>query len=785
MNDQTMKPGVYLCSGCDIGDAISVDALENIASNDYKIPICRQHDFLCSDEGRALIEADLADGSVNQPVIAACSPRVMTDRFTFDGAMAIRANLREQVAWSKPAGDEDTQMLADDYLRMAIAQAAQTTALEAGPEGEYSRTILVLGGGSTGLTAALEAARTGYEVLLVERKNQVGGWTAKWSKTMPHLPPYRDPQTNPMPGLIAEVEAQSAITVLTGTVVTKTEGGPGKFTVSLSVNGEARNEQIGAIVVATGWRPYDPNNLGHLGYGLSTDVVTGVELEEMLGDGPLQRKSDNKAAKTVMFVQCAGSRDPDHLPYCSSVCCGVSIKQALQITQADPTANVYILFDELRTPGTAEEFYRQAQEAGVIFIKGKVKSVAADLGLVYNDVLLGEEVNLQGLDMVVLATGMVPNSTNPEIEAVEEGAEQLDNDINPNAPIPLAIRIVDSDGDDGTEATDNTSSDSVASNNVASNGAQADSQVAPEPALPGGPLLNLQYVQGPHIPVLADGFSDSHYICFPYETRRTGIYTCGPVRRPMAISEAAEDAAGATLKAIQSIENAARGAAMLPRVGDLSYPKFGLDICTKCRRCTIECPFGAIEEDENQFPILVESRCRRCGTCMGACPVRTISFNNYKPHMISEMIDAIEVPDEFDEKPRILIFACENDAYPALDMAGLNRYQYSAFVRIIPVRCLGSVTLLWVSTALEKGFDGIMLMGCKSGDDYQCHFVKGSALAEERLSKVGETLKSLMLEEERVTMAEVSIADSGSVPKVINSFVETIEEIGFNPFKGF
>jgi quinone-modifying oxidoreductase subunit QmoB len=153
--------------------------------------------------------------------------------------------------------------------------------------------------------------------------------------------------------------------------------------------------------------------------------------------------------------------------------------------------------------------------------------------------------------------------------------------------------------------------------------------------------------------------------------------------------------------------------------------------------------------------------------------------------MVSQMIGAIEVPDEFDEKPRILIFACENDAYPALDMAALNRYQYSTFVRIIPVRCLGSVNLLWISTALEKGFDGIMLMGCKSGDDYQCHYVKGSALAEERLSKVGETLKSLMLEEERVTMAEVSIADSGSVVQVINHFVETIEGIGFNPFKGF
>jgi quinone-modifying oxidoreductase subunit QmoB len=767
-----MKPGVYICSGCGIGDAVAVDALEQIAATEYKVQVCRQHDFLCSDEGRALIAGDLAEGSVDHPVIAACSPRVMSDRFTFDGAAVVRTNLREQVAWSQPAACEDTQMMAADNLRMAIVQAGLTEASVAAPEGEYSRTILVLGAGTTGLTAALEAARTGYEVLLVEQEDRLGGWASKWSKTMPHLPPYRDPQPNGTGELIEAVEAEAAITVLTGTVVTKTEGGPGKFIVHMNQGGQSRTEHIGAIVVATGWRPYDAGKLGHLGYGLSTDVVTGIELEEMLGDGPLQRKSDQQPAKTVVFVQCAGSLDPDHLPYCSSVCCGVSIKQALQITQADPGANVYILYQELRTPGTAEEFYRQAQEAGVIFIKGKVKSVSADLGLVYDDALLGEEITLQGLDMVVLATGMVPNSTNPEIEPAEEGAGQLVNDINPKAPFPLAIRVIDHSSDDTAPAPPA---------NTTANGKDAEES----PALPGGPLLNLQYVQGPHIPILADGFADSHYICFPYETRRTGIYTCGPVRRPMSMAEAAEDAAGATLKAIQAIEGAARGAAMHPRVGDLSFPKFGLDICTKCRRCTIECPFGAIEEDENQFPILIESRCRRCGTCMGACPVRTISFDNYSPRMVGEMIDAIEVPDEFSEKPRILIFACENDAYPALDMAGLNRHQYSAFVRVIPVRCLGSITLLWVSTALEKGFDGIMLMGCKSGDDYQCHYVKGSGLAKERLSNVSETLKSLMLEEERVVFEEVSIADSGRIPGVIDNFAKTIDDVGFNPFKGF
>jgi quinone-modifying oxidoreductase subunit QmoB len=165
--------------------------------------------------------------------------------------------------------------------------------------------------------------------------------------------------------------------------------------------------------------------------------------------------------------------------------------------------------------------------------------------------------------------------------------------------------------------------------------------------------------------------------------------------------------------------------------------------------------------------------------------VQTITFDNYHPQMVNAMIEANEIPDEFSEKPRILMLACENDAYPAIDMAGINRHTWSPYARIIPVRCLGSVTMQWISTALQKGYDGIMLMGCKSGDDYQCHFIKGSGIAQERMSRVGETLKSLALEKERVAMEEVSIADSHRVPGVIDRFAELIGTLPPNPMKGF
>ena len=147
------------------------------------------------------------------------------------------------------------------------------------------------------------------------------------------------------------------------------------------------------------------------------------------------------------------------------------------------------------------------------------------------------------------------------------------------------------------------------------------------------------------------------------------------------------------------------------------------------------------------------------------------------------MIKSVSMPDEFEEKPRILVFVCENDAYPALDSAGVQRLSYSPFVRIIPVRCLGSINKVWVSDALSHGYDGILQIGCKPGDDYQCHFIHGSELTEERGENLKETLETMMLEPERIQTSFVEITDHHEIREIINDFVEELELIGPNPFK--
>lgn len=736
------KIGLYICTGCGIGDALDIEQLGKAADEEHTISVCRNNPNLCAQEGVDQIKNDIAGEGINTLVIAACSPRVMYDVFSFENCIVDRVNLREQVVWSQKPGDEDTQMMAEDYLRMSAAKAEAMELPEPyQPENEISRDILVVGGGVSGMSAALEAAKAGSSVVLVEKEPQLGGFQKKVAQIATF--PYKGLQDNNLDELIEAVTANDKVKVYTGALVEKTDGGPGLFQVTIRQDDSTAEHNIGAIVMAAGWQPYDPQKLDKkLGFGDSPNVITNALFEENYTEGKISRPSDGKDVANVAFLQCAGQRDANHLSYCSSVCCITALKQALRVKAQDPDANVYVVYKEMRTPGQAEDFYRKAQEEGVIFIRAQdpeVKAGGDALAVEAEDELLGESVVLEDLDMVVLATGMVPlTSLGRDVSKEEQEEKEGEDDLE----VPLDV---------------------IRRSNI----------------------LNLTYRQGPEIPALRYDFPDSHFICFPYESRRTGIYAAGCVRRPMGRAVAQDDAAGAVMKAIQCIELTSQGAAVHPRAGDLTYPEFAMQRCTQCKRCTVECPFGAINEDAEANPLPQPTRCRRCGVCMGACPERIISFKNYSVRMIGSMLKGIEVPEEDEEKPRILVLACENDAYPALDMAGLNRMTYNAWVRVIPLRCLGSMNLVWIADSLSRGIDGVLLLGCQHGDDYQCHFIKGSELADIRLSKVSETLDRLALESERVRFENVSIIDYNKLPAILDDFAKSIDDVGPNPFKGW
>ncbi len=765
------KYGVYICTGCGIGDSLDVDGLCATVKKARKT--AKTHPFLCGQDGVAMLKKDISDEGVNTLTIAACSRRVNFDIFRFDGCIVDRVNLREQVVWSHPKGDKSleinhTQMLANDYLKMGMVRVEKVQLPEPYKLENFSRKILVIGGGVTGISAALDAAKVGYDVTIVEKEANLGGYAAKMRKQLPVNQPY----TSLIPPMIAdkirEVGSFANITVKTNTVVARIAGQPGEFTVTMKKPGETlefdvpfplppemrvdasgkeldkdkqnelykefntgkndilsldpNGELFGAVVLAAGWRPYLPasGEFAHLGYGSIADVVTNHQFEEIAAKGKILRPSDGKEAQSVVFIQSPGQGDDKDFAYTGSVTSLVALKQAKYVREDYQDGKAYIFYQHIKTPGLQEHFYKSIQQdAGIFLTKGEVISVSkSGSGLIVeaDNTLLGEKIQVKA-DMVVLGTGMVPATV-----------------------------------DD--------------------------------------PVINLAYRQGPGFRDNAtfNGYADSNFICFPYETQRTGVYAAGCIRRGLTIDESMEDAAGAALKAIQCIESTNRGVAVHPRSGDMSFPDFFFHRCTQCKRCTEECPFGALDDDEKGTPKPNPTRCRRCGTCMGACPERIIGFADYNVDSVGSMVKAIDVPstDDFDDPPmRILGLVCENDAYPAIDIAGLNRLQFSADVRLIPIRCLGSLNVIWVKEALSKGMDGVFVLGCKHGDDYQCHFVKGSELASIRMKKIGEALTSLALEVERVAQFEIAIDEFDKVPTIINDFVKLVTDMGPNPLKGF
>ncbi len=774
------KLGVYICGGCSIGEGLDLEKLSLVATKEYKVPVCKTHPALCGEEGVNLIKQDMGAEGVNTIVIAACSGRVKYDVFDFGPENIVeRANIREQVVWThdwtkqvevktkdaegkeevkvetKP--NEDTQMLAEDYLRMGIVKAQKTNPVDPYLIEKVERNILVIGGGITGLTAAIEAANTGFDVTIVERAKQLGGYAARQRKQIPTKAPYAQLEPTNIQETIKEATSHPKITIKLDQEIARISGAPGMFDVSFKQAGTKTKwdvpppkkkeedkpaeepvelpadlikcediltsdpdaERFGSVVVAAGGVPDDPSAFEHLGYGKFANVVTNVMLEDTAAKGRIVRPSDGKEAKTVAFIQSPGlNGDDSDFPYCSSVTSLISLKQAKYVREDYSDGKAFIFYKHMRTPGVYENFYKSMQnDEGVFLTRGEVKSVTenADKSLTVevDDTILGEKIAVN-VDMVVLATGMAPET---KFE----------------------------------------------------------------------PVINLAYRQGPAFKDLElfDGYSDSNYICFPYETRRTGIFTAGNVRQTMTNGECIEDATGAALKAIQCLESTNRGMAVHPRSGDTSFPEFFFQRCTQCKRCTEECPFGALDDDEKGTPKPNPTRCRRCGTCMGACPERIISFKNYHIDMIGSMVKAINVPDEDEEKYRIVAFVCENDAGPALDMAGLQKLKYSADIRFIQVRCLGSVNTIWIADAMSKGIDGVLLIGCKYGDDYQCHFVKGSELCNKRMDNVAETLGKLRLEPVRVQQVQFSIDEYHKIPEVIGNFVKVIEGVGFNPMKGF
>ncbi|MBW2318005.1 MAG: hydrogenase iron-sulfur subunit [Deltaproteobacteria bacterium] len=800
------KVGVYICTGCGIGDALDIEKLDKKVPP--KIKFRGTHPFLCGPEGVELIKKDVEGEGVNTVVVAACSRRVCHDVFNFGPEVIVdRVNLREGVVWSHkprkdaapaegeegPGVDEFMQEMAQDYVRMGLAEAEKMKLPELVEE-TIDKKIIVLGGGVTGLTAALDVAKAGYEATIIEKAPKVGGFAAKMRKQTPSASPYEALQQPVIDGIIKEAEAHPKITIRTETEVARIAGQPGLYDITFKpvgtksmwdvmskeqeaallekmaeagenpasrepsadapatiLNKDPDAERFGAVILATGWKPWEPAT-----QTAEEKPAEGEATEAKEGEASEEEQTPELPPLTVDHLGLGKFPDVVTNVAFEEMAAEGKIKRP---SDGKPAQSVAFL--QCPGKGSDEDFPYASSITSMVALK-QAKYVREDNPEEGKAYIFYQHMRTPGQNEYFYKSIQQDDGiflTKGDVVSVSQNGEGL---------------IV--------EANDTLLGDKIK--------VKADMVVLGTGMVPttrDEPVLNLAYRQGPGFLDLDlfEGYADSNFICFPYETRRTGIYVAGTVRRAQGIQECIEDAAGAALKAIQCLESANRGMSVHPRSGDKTTPEFFFQRCTQCKRCTEECPFGALDDDEKGTPLPNPTRCRRCGTCMGACPERIISFSDYSIDSIGSMVKAIEVPEEDDEKLRVLVLACENDAYPALDLCAMNRMEYSSLIRVIPVRCLGSVNVVWIKDALSKGIDGILLIGCKYGDDYQCHFIKGSELADIRMDKIGEALVSLALEKERVQQIQIAIDEYDKLPGMIKKFVDTIQEVGPNPFKGF
>ncbi|TEU19268.1 MAG: 4Fe-4S dicluster domain-containing protein, partial [Anaerolineales bacterium] len=407
------KVGVFVCQcGTEIAEVVDVADVVAYADGLRDVTLTREIPMACTPEGLEEIRRAITEEGLNRVVVAGCTHRLyegpLHDCLRSAGLnpyLLERVNLRGECAWVHRYAPSAATAKARTLVRMAAARARLLEPSQRA-QGELVPSSLVIGGGLAGLTASLSLAEQGFQVYLVEKEDQLGG-NLRHTR---YLMGDSDPQQY-LADLIAQVEGNERITVYRQAKAEEVSGLVGQYKTILSVAGQDEPVTLshGVIVVATGAEEARPEE--YL-YGEHPRVITQRELEKKLASGD----EAIRAARRIAMIQCVGSRD-ENRPYCSRVCCYQAVKNALRIKEANPKADVFVFYRDIRTYGFMEDDYRRAREAGVVFVrydpeeKPQVSPQGKQVRVVAHDPALDCELSID-TDWLVLSTGMVPSAGN-------------------------------------------------------------------------------------------------------------------------------------------------------------------------------------------------------------------------------------------------------------------------------------------------------------------------------------------------------------------------------------
>ncbi len=397
--------GVFVCNcGINIGGIVDVPSVRQYAAGLPNVAYTDENLFTCSQDTQEKIKEKIKEHNLNRVVVASCSPKTHEPMFmeTLEACGLNRylfemANIRNQDSWIHSKDPQAATAKAKDLVRMSVARAANLRTLHQKVV-PINKRALVIGGGVAGMNAALGLGRQGFEVSLVEKDAELGGFARK----LHHTIEGEDIQSY-LEGLVKDVTANDKIEILTDAQIVGAEGFKGSFKTEVRTGGNGDTRQIdhGVIIVATGANEYQPKE--YL-YGDDKQVLTQVELGDRLA---AQGAAD---LNSVVMIQCIGSRN-DENPNCSRICCQNAVKNALEIKKLNPETQVYVIYRDMRTYGLLEDYYKEARGQGVIFIRfdkdlpPEVKRNGNGPAVVVKDHVLQQNIEI-GADLVVLSAGV-------------------------------------------------------------------------------------------------------------------------------------------------------------------------------------------------------------------------------------------------------------------------------------------------------------------------------------------------------------------------------------------
>ncbi len=416
---QEPRIGVFVCHcGTNIAGVVSIPDVVEYAKTLPNVVYVENNLYTCSNDTQEKIKEKIKEHNLNRVVVASCTPRTHEPLFRntireggLNPYLFEMANIRDQCSWVHMTEPEKATKKSKDLLRMALAKARLIEPLQKRTV-PITKSALVIGGGLSGMTSAIELANQGFDVHLVEKEKELGGNLRRI-----HYLLNQDNPQNELKEVIEQVKNNEKIHLYTEAKIENIEGSIGNFKTTISTKGKSKEFEHGVVIVATGAQEYKPKE--YL-YGQDERVITQLELEQRLStNGEWSAPDKNGIPKNVVMIQCVGSRDEER-PYCSRICCSESVKNALKIKDLSPDTNVYVLFRDVRTYGFRESYYTKARQQNVVFMrydedkKPEVSKNGDGLQVEIFDQTLEMPIEISA-DLVVLSTGIVADKGNEEI----------------------------------------------------------------------------------------------------------------------------------------------------------------------------------------------------------------------------------------------------------------------------------------------------------------------------------------------------------------------------------